>query len=98
MAAPLSDTLIKEGEGRRILFSAVALLALAAVSWGLAHVRLGSFAAPFALAIATLKALLVALVFMRLAHGMRAARFALGTALGFIALLSLGVAVDVLTR
>jgi caa(3)-type oxidase subunit IV len=90
--------LTEEGEGRRILLAGGALLALAAGSWGLAHVRLGSLAAPVALAIATLKALVVALVFMRLAHGMRAARFALGIALGFIALLSVGVAADVLTR
>jgi cytochrome c oxidase subunit IV len=45
-----------------------ALLALLAATFGLAHVRLGDFNAAVSLAIGALKALLVALFFMKLRH------------------------------
>ena len=45
-----------------------ALLALLATTFGLAHVRLGDFNAAVSLAIGALKAVLVALFFMKLRH------------------------------
>jgi cytochrome c oxidase subunit IV len=46
----------------------IALMALLALTFGLAHVRLGELNAAVSLAIGVAKALLVALIFMKLRH------------------------------
>jgi cytochrome c oxidase subunit 4 len=81
---------------RKTLVSAgLALLVLTAISWALAHVALGHAAVPVALAIAAIKASIVAIAFMEIAHAHVAARIVGIVTLSFIAILCLGVIADV---
>jgi caa(3)-type oxidase subunit IV len=89
---------MKPGRGRSLAVALAALLLLAAASWALAHVGLGSLGAPVALAIACGKALLVAATFMNLSSDTVIARSALLIAAAFIVILSVGVVTDVWMR
>jgi len=83
----------------RLLAVALAvLLALTAVSWLLAHVPLGGASTPIALAIAAIKASIVAIAFMELHHASTPARVTVFVTLSFIALLAAGAVTDVLLR
>ncbi len=83
----------------RALFSTwVALVALAAVSLALSYAHLGTYNVPVALAIAALKAALVAVVFMELAVERLSVRLVFGAAFGFIAILVFFVLADLHTR
>jgi cytochrome c oxidase subunit 4 len=76
----------------------LALLLLTAASLGAAQLPLGSLAPAVALAIASVKAAIVLLVFMHLLESSVPVRVVIATALVFIVLLSLGVVADVVTR
>lgn len=76
----------------------VALLALTALSWGLAYVPLGAWEVPVALGIAVAKVLLVAFIFMHLYREGSGVRFAALMAPLFILLLVGFVVLDVVTR
>jgi cytochrome c oxidase subunit 4 len=75
--------------------AAIALLVLTVISWGLAHVALGHAAVPVALAIAAVKASVVAIAFMEISHAHVAARIVGIVTLSFIAILCLGLVADV---
>jgi cytochrome c oxidase subunit 4 len=83
---------------RFLVLLGVALLALALLSLGLAFLPLGPFAVAVALAIAALKAWLVARHYMELGTSHGAVRFVAASALFFVLLLVLLTAADVLTR
>ncbi|HEX7667659.1 MAG TPA: cytochrome C oxidase subunit IV family protein, partial [Polyangiaceae bacterium] len=74
------------------------LLALAALSFGLAHVALGSVALPLAMAIALVKAGLVAVFFMGLTKHGSSAIAAIFSAIALVAILIAFVVGDVVTR
>jgi cytochrome c oxidase subunit 4 len=76
----------------------LALLVLTAASFGAAHAPLGSLATAVALAIASIKAAIVLLVFMHLVEASAAVRAVILTAIVFILLLVLGILADVSTR
>ncbi len=76
----------------------VALAVLTGLTFGLAHLELGRWALPVALAIAVSKAIIVALFFMHLWDERGVSRLVLVTATLFIALLAGLVVADVLTR
>ncbi len=83
---------------RRLLLTAVALVALWAASFGLSYVDLGRASLAVALGIAALKALLVVLVFMELLHEKVSVKLAAGSALLTITIFVTLVAADVATR
>jgi cytochrome c oxidase subunit 4 len=83
---------------RSIAFTSIALLALWASSWGLSTLDLGRWALTAALAIAVVKAALVALIFMELLHVRASVRVIAATALMMLALLVGLVVVDVVAR
>jgi cytochrome c oxidase subunit IV len=74
------------------------LLLLTGVTLGLSYVDLGRFGVPIALAIASTKALLVALFFMHLVEQRASNRIVAATAIAFVALLVTLMVVDVDTR
>jgi cytochrome c oxidase subunit 4 len=76
----------------------IALLVLTAVSYGAARLDLAAAGPAVALGIATIKALIVLLVFMHLVEANATVRIVIGTALAFIVLLSLGIVADVAGR
>jgi cytochrome c oxidase subunit 4 len=76
----------------------IALLVLTAVSYGAARLDLAAAGPAVALGIATIKALIVLLVFMHLVEANATVRIVIGTALAFIVLLSLGIVADVAVR
>jgi caa(3)-type oxidase subunit IV len=76
----------------------LALVALAAASLGLSFLPLGGWAVPVAMAIAGVKGLLVAAVFMHLAEEPFVHSLALGAAVGLLLLLAGFTAADVATR
>jgi cytochrome c oxidase subunit 4 len=82
----------------RYIVSWLALLVLTAVSLGATALPLGALAPVVALAIASLKAAIVLLVFMHLTEASVPVRVVIGTALVFIVLLVLGLVADVTTR
>jgi cytochrome c oxidase subunit 4 len=84
--------------GRTNVLVWLALMALAAASFGLSFVDLGGATVPVALTIATLKALLVALFFMELLDQRFTNRAVLIAALAFVVLLASLMGADVLTR
>ncbi len=77
---------------------AAALLALLALTVGLSFVDLGRFGFAAALAIAGLKALLVAYFFMELGQSVDAVRFMASAGLVWFGLLFAGVLADLATR
>lgn len=83
---------------RPIALALAVLLVLTAVSWLFAHVPLGGASTPIALAIAALKAGIVAIAFMELHHASTPARVTVFVTLSFIALLAAGAVTDVLLR
>lgn len=75
-----------------------ALVSLAALSLGAAYVPLGRLGVPVALAIATAKAAIVAIVFMELRRERASARVAVVAAVGLVVALAGLTAADVATR
>jgi cytochrome c oxidase subunit 4 len=75
-----------------------ALVLLAATSFLLSMIHLGSFVVPVAIGIAAIKAALVAIVFMELAIQRASNRIAFVSAIVFITLLAGLTVVDVATR
>jgi cytochrome c oxidase subunit IV len=81
-----------------VLGTGIALLAAWAASFALSYVALGAAAIPLALGIAAVKALLVLVFFMELAHERASIRLTLISAFALLSIL-LGLTVaDVLTR
>lgn len=76
----------------------LALLVLTAVSHGAVRLDLATAGPAVALGVATLKALIVLLVFMHLVEASATVRIVIGTALTFIVLLTLGIVADVAVR
>jgi cytochrome c oxidase subunit 4 len=74
------------------------LIALGALSLGIAELHLAHWSMPIALVIAALKALLIGLFFMHLLHARAVFRVAVFTAVAFIALLAGLMAADIATR
>jgi len=72
---------------RALLLTFIALLVLAAASFGLSFVHLGRFGMAAALFVSVIKATLVVLIFMELVHESFASKAALVTAVAFIALI-----------
>jgi cytochrome c oxidase subunit 4 len=87
MAAPVPHRL-------SLLGALVGLVVLTGLSWGLAHAQLGGAGTAVALGIAALKASVVALVFMEIAHASTVVRVVALVTVLFIVLLCLGVAGD----
>ena len=85
--------------GERTLYrAAAALLALLALTFGLAFVDLGRFNFAVALTIAGAKAALVGYFFMELGEGVDAVRFIAAAGLVWLGLLSAGALADLITR
>lgn len=80
--------------GRPLVIALVVLLALTAISWGIAHAPLGRAAIPVALAIAAIKAGVVAYWFMELPLASRPARIVAVVTIAFIAVLCAGTVGD----
>jgi cytochrome c oxidase subunit 4 len=80
------------------LWTLIALVVLAATSFGFSYLDLGPWEFPIALGIAAVKALLVALFFMHLVEHTFSSRLAIVTASVFVVLLISLVALDVTTR
>lgn len=87
-----------EVSARGYLLNWLALLGLTALTFGVAHIDLGGWNTPVALAIALVKAVLIALVFMNLLHGSFTQRFVLVGAGLLVLLLTLVVLLDTSTR
>lgn len=83
---------------RTYLWTLVALVALAALSFGLSCVPLGPWEIVVAMVIAVAKAMLVALFFMHLVELRVSDRVAIVTAVAFVAILLGLIALDVTTR
>ena len=83
---------------RTYLLVDLALLLLAALTIGVAHVNLGGFNSVVALGIAVLKAALIALFFMELKFSSPLVRLVGMAAVVWLAILMLGTLDDVLTR
>lgn len=84
--------------GRTYLRTWVALLALAAATFGLSFLPLGVFHTPVALLIAGVKAALIALFFMHLAEERGSIPVAVGVWVLLLAILIALTAADVATR
>jgi cytochrome c oxidase subunit 4 len=76
----------------------LALLALTALSFGVSYVHLGTLNIPVALAIASIKAILVVLIFMELAVEKFSVQVTLAVSFVFVALLIGLMVADVATR
>lgn len=85
-------------EVRRVWWTWVALLLLAALTFGLSFVPLEVFAVPVAMLIATAKATLVVLFFMELAGARATPRLAFALALLLLVTLLALATTDVVTR
>lgn len=83
---------------RALTLNLIALLVLAGLSLVLRFAHLGGYSFLAALLIATIKAALVAIVFMELLHEKPTVRFAIATGVTLFALLVVLVLADVLTR
>ena len=87
------------GSGAKYLFALGALLVLTALTFGLHYVPLGGAIGPVvALTIATVKVLVVALIFMELRESMVATRLVAITSVVFVVLLCLGIVGDIAYR
>ncbi len=82
----------------RYLVVFVALVVLAAVSFGISRLGLGVWGTVISLAIAVIKATLVVLFFMHLWEHQGSSRLALATAVGFVILLMSVAVIDVFAR
>jgi cytochrome c oxidase subunit IV len=76
----------------------VALIALAALTTGIAFVDLGVFAAPAALAVASVKTVLVVLYFMQVRFSSAITRLFAGAGFFFLLILAALTLGDVMTR
>jgi cytochrome c oxidase subunit 4 len=76
----------------------LALLALTALSFGVSYIHLGTLNIPVALAIASIKAILVVLIFMELAVEKFSVQVTLAVSFVFVALLIGLMVADVATR
>jgi cytochrome c oxidase subunit 4 len=83
---------------RTYVITCLALLVLAGATTGIALLDLGPWNAPIALAIATVKATLIAVFFMELKLARSTQRLALALALMWLAILIGGSLDDLLTR
>jgi cytochrome c oxidase subunit 4 len=83
---------------RFVIGAGIALLVLAGVSLLLSRAALGAFAVPVALAIAVLKASVVAAVFMEVARERVSIHVAVATGIGMLILLVGLTVADVVTR
>ena len=83
---------------KTILVTGVAVLVLWAVSFGLSYVPLGGASLPIALAVAAVKAVLVALFFMELVRETMSVRLAIVSAVGLTATLIGFMIADIATR
>lgn len=84
--------------GRSYVVALVVLAIATGASWALSHVDTGGFHPVIALGIATIKAGVVALVFMHLGRAATGDRLAGVVTVLFIALICLGIAADVAVR
>ena len=80
---------------RRLVLALVALVTLTAISWGMAHVHLGRASTFIAVAIAAVKAVIVAVAFMEVTRASTTARIVALVTVTFIALLCAGVVADI---
>jgi cytochrome c oxidase subunit 4 len=76
----------------------VALLALTGLSFGLAHLNLGSAALPVAFTIAIVKSVLIALFFMHLLEQRASNALVFGTAIFFLVLMVVFILLETGTR
>jgi cytochrome c oxidase subunit 4 len=83
---------------RSLLLALAALAVLTALSFGLSRADLGAAGVPVALAIAAIKAAVVAIWFMELPRASRPAWILVAVTLSFIALLCAGTVADVALR
>ena len=83
---------------KAVLYTGVAVLVLWALSFGVSYVPLGAASLPVALAIAALKAILVALFFMELIREQLSVKLTMATACALTALLIGFMIADILTR
>jgi cytochrome c oxidase subunit 4 len=83
---------------RPLVLALVGLVVLTATSWGLSHLELGPAEVPAALAIAAVKATIVAVAFMELPRASIPARVTVLVTLSFIALLCAGTVTDLAFR
>ena len=81
--------------GRPYVLAWLALLTLTLLSFGAHYLELGDFATPVSLAFAGLKAGVVALVFMHLRSESVSVRTVAALNLAWVALISVGIALDV---
>lgn len=84
--------------GRPIVLTLIALVVLTAISWIMSHVPLGAASTPIALAIAAVKASLVATWFMELPRASAPAKITAIVTISFIALLASGIVGDIAMR
>jgi len=89
---------MSEPTPRAYIINWVALIGLTALTFGLAHVDLGAWNTPVAIAIAVAKAALIALIFMHLIVEGFVFRFVLVGATLLLLLLNLVVLLDASTR
>ncbi len=96
MAHPVSHQIGEDlRKGRRnAMLALLALFALTALSWGLAHASLGSAESVVALGIAALKAFIVLDVFMDIRGAGPSPLLVVLVTLAFVALLCLGILAD----
>lgn len=83
---------------RPLVWTLLALLGLTVISWAISHVHLGSASTLIALAIAAVKASVVAVAFMELPRASAQARIVAAVTVAFIALLCAGTVADVAMR
>jgi cytochrome c oxidase subunit IV len=84
--------------GRHYAFAYLGLMALTGLSYGVAQVSLGTLGPVVALTIASVKALVVGLVFMHLARARFATQMIAIVNILFVALICLGIVADVAFR
>jgi cytochrome c oxidase subunit 4 len=84
--------------GRPLVWTLLALLVLTVISWAISHVHLGRPSTLIALAIAGVKAALVAIAFMELPRASGQARIVAVVTVAFILLLCAGTVGDVAFR
>jgi cytochrome c oxidase subunit 4 len=90
-----AETRREGGSGSKYVYSLVALLLLTGLTFGLHYIDLSWASMIVALAIATVKVAVVALVFMELSKTMIATRVVAVLAVTFVVLLCLGMLGDV---
>jgi len=81
--------------GRAYVFAWLALLVLTALSFGAHYLELGALATPVSLGFASLKAAVVALVFMHLKSESVSVRTVAALNVAWVVLISVGIALDV---